>query len=352
MAGSVTSEPGTRAALPVAVGLGALVGALALGLSWSLQRGAVSDAAAERVHRSDELAALARARLAEYRAAVDGHECGTVATTPVAAPPPADGIVVPEPASGAPARVTAAGPANPAGATSGERLSDRLRDASVFVLVRPGNGGTSSGSGFFVAPGLVLTNAHVVESVRGSAGGRVEVRSARLGKVREAAVVAFDHDAATGTDFALLQVSGDLDGVPSLAFAAGVRQAEPLYVGGFPGVLLDRDAAARRALGGDPDAVPSFSVSAGHVIVDRFALGPAVDTVVHDASSAPGNSGGAIVNACGQLLGVHTAGAGDASYGLVYKFGLGPDAIVRFLDGVGAAWAREPDECEVSDGRA
>ena len=138
------------------------------------------------------------------------------------------------------------------------------------------------GSGFVVAPGYVVTNAHVVAGVR-----RPTVEH-RDGGERAAVVVRFDPD----LDLALLRVEGDLPEPLTLASSEADRGAVGAAVG-YPGggPLRSVGAAIRRAI----DAVGRDIYDAGRVERTVYEL---------QTSVRPGNSGGPLMLDSGLVAGV------------------------------------------------
>ncbi|WP_425145937.1 S1C family serine protease [Deinococcus sp.] len=158
-------------------------------------------------------------------------------------------------------------------------LFDQVRPASVQIeqLSRGGAGGL--GSGFFIsAQGLVLTAYHVVDGAR-----VIRVRTAG-DQTYPAKVVGFDNAA----DVALLQIQARA-AVPFLTLAPLTPRVgeRVLAVGNSRGDFLQ----ARRGL------LLALNAEAGR---SDFPEG----TLEMSAPLAPGDSGGPIVNAAGQAIGV------------------------------------------------
>lgn len=112
------------------------------------------------------------------------------------------------------------------------RLDALLRRCTVRVMV-PGGG---HGSGCFVAPGLVLTCAHVVESAR-AAGSGVELRWA--GQPLAATIA--DYHAKPFPDLALLRV--DHTDHPCVWLDDRIDLGDPLYAYGYTDQEPDGDSA-------------------------------------------------------------------------------------------------------------
>ena len=157
----------------------------------------------------------------------------------------------------------------------------------------PAGAGGSIGTGVITtSDGEILTNAHVVEDAT-----EIRVRLAGETEPRSATLLAAD----AGNDLALLRIDGD-DFVPAtFADPGSVRIGDEVVAIGF---ALDLDGAP--------------SVTRGIVsALDRTIVtaGGALDGLVQtDAAISSGNSGGPLVDALGQVVGINTAVArGDAT---------------------------------------
>lgn len=157
----------------------------------------------------------------------------------------------------------------------------------------------SSGSGWVEAPGVVVTNAHVVA---GSSSVQVVAQDARA---YDADVVAFDPD----RDVAVLRVPGLA--APALPTGPAVSAGDPAVVAGFPG-------GGPYTLG--PARVRGELTAAGTDIYQR-------DAVVRDVYSLraivrPGNSGGPLFDSRGEVVGmVFARSTTDADTGYALTLG-------------------------------
>ncbi|MGH7611819.1 MAG: MarP family serine protease [Candidatus Dormibacteria bacterium] len=170
-------------------------------------------------------------------------------------------------------------------ALPGDLGGNRAVQAAAAETVKvegSGCGGLVEGSGFPVAPNLILTNAHVVA---GTGDTTVSVPG-RFG-ADSAAVVLFDPQ----RDLALLRVPGlNLNPLP-ISSAAG-RGTQGAVIG-YPG-------------GGSEQVVPG-AIRGQLDAVGRDIYGTATVTreiYVLQAQVIPGNSGGPFVNLHGQVVGV------------------------------------------------
>jgi S1-C subfamily serine protease len=159
------------------------------------------------------------------------------------------------------------------------------------------------GSGWIAAPGLVVTNAHVVAGIRSPAVDR------HNGKPRRASVVHFD---ATN-DLALLRVPG----------LAGVALGVGTAVAGRPAALLGYPENG--ALTSTPVRVGKTVKIVGRDAYGRFPTSRTVTTVRGAIRS--GNSGGPIVDAGGNVVATAFARRAGAEGG----FGVPSEVVVKAL---------------------
>jgi S1-C subfamily serine protease len=213
-----------------------------------------------------------------------------------------------------PAGLPGASTSSLTGSTGGR--DDGLNDQAVYDKLAPSvvditatlryDGETAEGTGFaFGSSGdLVLTNNHVIRD-----STSVEVTVALTGKAYAANVVGTD----VGADIAVLQ----LDGRPRLRGAtigdsADVRLGDP--------VLAIGNQAGQ---GGAPTIAPGI-INSLHRTVKANDADSGFTETLHDmiqtsAQIEPGDSGGPLANAAGQIIGIDTAastGAGSAGFAI------------------------------------
>lgn len=162
-------------------------------------------------------------------------------------------------------------------------LAEYVQERTVTVNVETITGSSSAGSGFFIDDqGTIITNFHVVEmaadiSVEVSDGGKYDV----------ATVV----DYSNVYDLAVLKI--DVTGNPYLEFSdEEVRTGEQVYaVGSALGTLTG-------------------SFTSGTVSSVKRSVG-LIDCIQMDAAISHGNSGGPLVNAYGDVVGINTFSYSD-----------------------------------------
>lgn len=155
-----------------------------------------------------------------------------------------------------------------------------------------GSGGSIGTGVVTTSDGEILTNAHVVEDAT-----EIRVRLAGETEPRLATLLAAD----AGNDLALLRIAGD-DFVPAtFADPESMRIGDDVVAIGF---ALDLDGA--------PSVTQGIVSALDRTIVT--ASGALDGLVQTDAAISSGNSGGPLVNALGEVVGINTAVArGDAT---------------------------------------
>jgi len=244
------------------------------------------------------------------RAVAEANGPGPTAAVPAPPAPgaPPQAAIVPAAASASPAVVPAEPAASsPAGAvpppsyTPGAQISleDLVARVSPTVVIIETS--TGRGSGIFVRPDTIVTNAHV-------AGNEATVRIRRLsGDLSTARVDSVARD----LDLAVLKLtSGPLNQTASLGTVSGVRSGqEVVAIGSALGVLQN-------------------TVTRGIVSSVRQTGG--VTLIQTDAAINPGNSGGPLVDRQGYVIGINTMGVASA-HGI--SFAVAVDHVREMLDG-------------------
>ncbi len=166
------------------------------------------------------------------------------------------------------------------------RVVDAVLPSVAAVSVRTARGAGAGSASVIPGERLLLTSAHVVE-------GAGEVRAAFSdGSEVGARVIGRDPP----SDLAVLRADDDVPPALTLGDAAGLRVGQLVVAVGNPlGLAGSVTAGIVSALG------RSLPTGAGRII----------DEVVQtDAALNPGNSGGALADTAGRLVGVNTAVAG------------------------------------------
>ena len=177
------------------------------------------------------------------------------------------------------------------------RVARQLEPSIVHIEVRLEERHLT-GSGFVVSrSGHIATNFHVVEAhVKAGAKLTVWLPGDSQKKRRPATLV----KAWPRLDLAVLKVEGERLATAPLSRDVIQRPAkgEQIFAIGYP-------AVGGQIVGGLETSITSGIVSR-RPVGNWTATGPGFPIIQHTAPSNPGNSGGPIVNACGQVVGVNT----------------------------------------------
>lgn len=191
-------------------------------------------------------------------------------------------------------------------------LFDQASPAVVSLEGRTCSAGTlDAGTGFVIAPDLVVTAAHVVEGYESMIVTSID-GSSRVGNA-----IGF----APGQDAALIRLVEPVEAEPLRWSERTPRVGSDISVLGYP-LSLD------------------ISVTAGTISgVDRTILFPSGETIPNvmqtDALTNPGNSGGPWLDETGSVIGLHIAGR-DGAAGI--NWGVEAEVVRALVD----QWAVEP----------
>jgi S1-C subfamily serine protease len=222
-------------------------------------------------------------------------------------------------------------------------LIELLDQATVLVLGPLANGqGVGTGTGFVVAPGIVVTNAHVVANLDPA---RTFVVNRRLGRPRTVQVVAQSPDPQPGrADFAILRLPADAPALSPLGLTRVASRLDPVIAAGFPQAIMQTDQNFQALLDGNIQSVPELAVTDGLIsAVQNLPSGLVV--MPHTAAISRGNSGGPLVDRCGRVVGVNTFGFFNAEQGERVSYAQKVESLLAFLAANGVTVAEVTGAC-------
>ncbi|MEQ8651902.1 MAG: serine protease [Kiloniellales bacterium] len=211
----------------------------------------------------------------------------------------------------------------PEGVAFEGNLVELLDLATVMVLAPQAK---AQGTGFFVAPGLIVTNRHVI-------GADSKTPLIVLGKGLDRPIPA-SLVAETGSsdfftpDYALLKIEG-ADDLPYLAMTDKAKKLQEVVAAGFPGLLNETDEDIQRLASGDMQSMPEPSVTTGVITAQQAPRG--ADVLVHTATISGGSSGGPLVDECGRVVGMNTFVRSRKQDGGRLNYALATPSLVAFL---------------------
>jgi len=193
----------------------------------------------------------------------------------------------------------------------------------------------SIGSGVVVAPDKIVTNAHCCRNpTRYDESANIVIVPSDGKQSYRATLSA----SAPAKDLALLQLSsGEL--VPASIFSGTVGDGADVFAIGYPAsvdVALEQDEAD--VLRPQQPVKTRGTVSSGRT-------SKTVESLLHTAPIAPGNSGGPIVDACGRVVGINSFGSLANEGGAEFYFAISARELSAFLGNKGVEFRGISGEC-------
>jgi hypothetical protein len=155
-----------------------------------------------------------------------------------------------------------------------------------------------TGSGFLVAPNLVVTNAHVVAPARTQASFGVAIVPPAGDGLLPARLVAY----SALDDLALLEFRGGPNMTPVTISTLPPHAGDSIIALGYPDVD-DLERPAEDLVRPTP---PSRTTGTIASLRDRAPTGDPIPTINHTSAISSGSSGGPLVDECGRVIGVNT----------------------------------------------
>ncbi|MCH7628645.1 MAG: trypsin-like peptidase domain-containing protein [Proteobacteria bacterium] len=178
------------------------------------------------------------------------------------------------------------------------------------------------GTGFAVAPNLVVTNAHVVEQLRQDDSLIVGVVPPEGRAGVQASLVAY----SPRNDLALLRIDGKGMLPAATLYPGAVQDSAEVFAVGYPGNVDMAQGLSMADL-----VTPQAAVKTrGYVSAGRSSK--QFDTLLHTAPLGAGNSGGPLLDSCGRVVGVNSFGTvSDNGTDSAFYFAISMRELAGFL---------------------
>lgn len=190
------------------------------------------------------------------------------------------------------------------------------------------------GSGVVIAPGRVLTNAHVVELARSEPNIVIGIIPSEGSRSFGGKIIAF----SPGNDLALLSMDGGSPPVATFLSGSPEDGARVTAIG-YPGSV---DRAQGMSI---EDIIKPMSAVRTSGTVSAGRASRQFDTVLHTAPLASGNSGGPLVDDCGRVIGLNSFGSLSEGSDAEYGFAVSNREIASFLRQASVQVRRSSEPC-------
>jgi len=194
-----------------------------------------------------------------------------------------------------------------------------------------------SGSGFVVAPNLIVTNAHVVAPARQRPEYGVAIVPPEGDGLISARIIRY----SPLSELALLEIRGGPDLQPLTISTVEPQSGDGVVALGFP------DVDYQGATGADLLRPTPPSRTSGQIasLRDRAPTGDPIPTINHQAVISSGSSGGPLLDECGRVIGVNSWHVSGADTRETRGVATRASQLLEFLDEAGVSPALSDERC-------
>ncbi len=203
-------------------------------------------------------------------------------------------------------------------------IAEQMEASTIFVFGYNEGESYGFGTGFVVADGYILTNGHVTDGF-----ANILVAGNNLPAQRATVIKEINEK---WNDFALLKFNHP-ENLPILHFNNALRRTDRVSAWGYPAVVIQFDTRLDQILTGNFQEVPPLVYTGGEV--SSFINNGNAISIVHSALISQGNSGGPLVNARGEVVGINTWKGGSSKEGSIVFAALTAEAAIDFIRSCG-----------------